>query len=326
MATYKGIKGFKVTSIAGDPTNKIVGDVYYDTTANTLKYIEGEGGTWATDTAVAFGRHGLGGTGTASAAIIFAGEYGPPWARTGATEEWNGSAWAEQSDLSTPRYALGSIGLTTTDSMAVSGSEPPNSVETELYNGTAWSTLANVNTARTDLHGGAGTSSAGLMAAGSPCACEEFNGTSWGTVNNLNTEGAGAVATGASTSAARLTGRTGTPRALSEEYDGTSWSVSTPLNVGRIGGMGAGTENATLYWGGGASPAEGGSDIVLTEKWNGTTWTESGDLPNKKQSCGTSTASATTALNAAGWGPTYGSTQHFQWTYADSWAKTVTTS
>ena len=329
MATYKGIKGFKVTSIAGDPTNKIVGDVYYDTTANTLKYIEGAGGTWATDTAVALGRHGLGGTGTASAAIVFGGEYGPPWARTGNTEEWNGSAWSEESNLSTARYSVCSIGRTTTDSICAAGYEPPTSDSTELYNGTAWSTLANVNTARYSLAGGAGTSSAGLMAGGGPtCACEEFNGTSWGTVSNLNSESGGSVTTGASASAARQTG--GSPAAInggkSEIYNGTSWSVSTSLNVGRGEGMGAGTENATLYWGGGASPGEGGSDIVLTEKWNGTTWTESGDLPNKKQNSGMSSASATTALNAAGWGPGYNSTQHFQWTYADTWVKTVTTS
>ncbi len=327
MADYKGIKGFKVTSIAGDPTNKVVGDVYYDTTGNALKFVGGAAGTWATDTALALGRHGLGGTGTGSAAIVFGGEYGPPWARTGNTEEWNGSAWSEESDLSTARYSVCSIGRTTTDSICAAGYEPPFSDSTELYNGTAWSTLANCNTARYSLAGGAGTSSAGLLAGGAPtCACEEFNGTSWGTVNNLNTQEGGGVTTGASTSAARQTGRSGTPGAVSEDYNGTSWSVSTPLNIGRASGMASGTESSTLFWGGGASPAEGGSDIVLTEKWNGTTWTESGDLPNKKQNSGMSSASATSALNAAGWGPGYNSTQHFQWTYADTWVKTVTVS
>jgi hypothetical protein len=333
MATYKGIKGFKVTSIAGDPTNKIEGDVYYDTTANTLKYVEGAGGTWATDTAVAFGRHSPGGTGTASAAIIFGGEYGPPWTSTGKTEEWNGSSWAEQNDMSHLRYSVCSIGRTTTDSICAAGYKSAVGFEsgwTELYNGTAWSGLANVNTKRYSLAGGAGTSSAGLMAGGDTCTCEEFNGTSWGTVNNLNNLCGGSTTTGASTSAARQTG--GSPSATngdqSEDYNGTSWSVSTSLNVGRGSAAGAaGTENATLYWGGCASPGEGGCDVAYyTEKWNGTAWTELGDLPNKKQTAGTSTASATTALSATGWGPGYNSTQHFQWTYADSWVKTVSTS
>ena len=39
MATYKGIKGFKVQSLASDTT--VEGQVWYNTTTNLLKFYNG---------------------------------------------------------------------------------------------------------------------------------------------------------------------------------------------------------------------------------------------------------------------------------------------
>ena len=41
MADYKGIKGFKVQSLASDPSNPIEGQVWYNTTTALLKFYDG---------------------------------------------------------------------------------------------------------------------------------------------------------------------------------------------------------------------------------------------------------------------------------------------
>ena len=49
MANYKGIKGFKVQSLASDPstTSDTEGKVWYNTAGNALKYVEAGAGAWA---------------------------------------------------------------------------------------------------------------------------------------------------------------------------------------------------------------------------------------------------------------------------------------
>ena len=37
MATYKGVKGFTIQTIAGDPPAPQLGQVWYNTTSNVLK-------------------------------------------------------------------------------------------------------------------------------------------------------------------------------------------------------------------------------------------------------------------------------------------------
>tara|TARA_R100001244_G_scaffold24121_3_gene24605 strand:- start:208 stop:360 length:153 start_codon:yes stop_codon:yes gene_type:complete len=41
MATYKGIKGVKVQSLASDPSPLIEGMVWYNTTTGLLKFYDG---------------------------------------------------------------------------------------------------------------------------------------------------------------------------------------------------------------------------------------------------------------------------------------------
>ena len=41
MATYREIKGYKVQSLASDPSSPLEGQVWYNTTTNLLKYYNG---------------------------------------------------------------------------------------------------------------------------------------------------------------------------------------------------------------------------------------------------------------------------------------------
>ena len=53
MTTYKGIKGIPIETIAGDPSNPLVGQVWYNTTSNVLKCYKYAVGTGAWSSATA---------------------------------------------------------------------------------------------------------------------------------------------------------------------------------------------------------------------------------------------------------------------------------
>ena len=50
MATYLGIKGVKVQSLASDPSNLIEGTVWFNTTSGVLKFYNGTSAQTVTTT------------------------------------------------------------------------------------------------------------------------------------------------------------------------------------------------------------------------------------------------------------------------------------
>ena len=61
-----------------------------------------------------------------------------------------------------------------------------------------------------------------------------------------------------------------------ESWDGTNWTETTDVNAQRVQAAGAGTQTATLFFGGEGSPFADNKN--KTELWNGTTWTEVNNL------------------------------------------------
>ncbi len=59
------------------------------------------------------------------------------------------------------------------------------------------------------------------------------------------------------------------------------WATATPLNTARSQTAGAGTQTAALAFGG-----NGGSVTAVNESYNGTTWTELGDLNTARRGAG----------------------------------------
>ena len=89
MAEYINIRGQSIEVVASDPANPTIGQIWYNSTSNTLK---GGGvttaGTWASATSMGTARYGMGSAGIQTAALGFGGI--PP-ADTAATEEYDGS-------------------------------------------------------------------------------------------------------------------------------------------------------------------------------------------------------------------------------------------
>ena len=157
----------------------------------------------------------------------------------------------------------------------------------------------------------AGTQTANLQAGGatSPPANTnqtntsfEYDGTSWATGNNMLTTRFGGTGFGTQTAAIAAGGAaspSSTKKDSVESYNGTSWTTSpASLGVAKRAMGGAGTQTAGLTFGGYSGP----TFLVTTEKWDGSAWTEVGDMSSARRdmfALGIQTA----ALGAGGYTP-----------------------
>jgi len=304
MATYIGIKGVPIQTIAGDPSNPIEGEVWYNTTANTLKGYGAQGtSAWASGGALNEFKGLMAGAGTQTASIMAGGGELPPpgtWnTPVASTETYDGTSWTAGGDLNTARRASAPSKSGTQTAMLIAGGTDATSPgivgTTETYNGTSWSEETALDNART-YFGGAGTSAAALVFGGSTTAyTESWNGSAWSEVSALKTARLNTAGGGTQT-AAMCTG--GNPSvALVETYDGSSWTEVGDLNNGRSdAGTGVSSPSAAVVMGGSGS---GEAVVGIVESYNGSTWTEIADMTTARQAPG-SGGTSITALVAGG--------------------------
>ena len=120
---------------------------------------------------------------------------------------------------------------------------------------------------------------------------------------------------------------TSTGKLSYKKPDGAAaWSTGGDSNVGRKLHGGAGTQTAALMFGGqGVVPPHAGIDQALTEEYNGTSWTETGDLNESGYQMGdygTQTAAGAVGRLAT---PTTKRRDHEQYN-GSSWTETTGTS
>jgi hypothetical protein len=110
MAEYINIRGQNIEVVASDPANPTLGQIWYNSTSNTLK---GGGvtaaGAWATGGNLSTVRRENAGAGTQNAAITFGTSTSP----SAQVEEYDGSAWTAGGSLGTARRAMGGAGTQT---------------------------------------------------------------------------------------------------------------------------------------------------------------------------------------------------------------------
>ena len=265
------------------------------------------GSSWTETGDLNTAREGLAGSGTSTSALAFSG-LTPPSAKVGVTENFDGSTWAEVADLSTTRYLVGGSpsgtselaiaagGYTTT---AVTNTEEwtapavfNQQVEGQLFfNSTTntfketiqdvpagvWSSGGNLNEGR-PVGAGYGSSNlaAGLAGGGNSTDNEAYDGTSWTEVNELNTARSNVNGTGSFT-AGLVVGGYPPNTANAESWNGTNFTEVADLNTARGYQSGAGTANtANIAIGGFSSPPT--QRLTVCEQYDGSSWTEVGDL------------------------------------------------
>ena len=178
-----------------------------------------------------------------------------------------------------------------------------------------WSSGGNMNTARMAMASN-GTQTAAIASGGrnnwsSPnftynALTEQYNGSSWTEVADLNTArcftgsggtSSGQIVAGGSQTTALFTDETN----LVETWNGSAWSETTEINTARnaLGGDGA-SSSATLVVGGKVPPHSptSATDTDVVESWNGSAWTETGDLNTGRY--GMAASGTYTAMIASG--------------------------
>ena len=287
MATYIGIKGAEIQTIAGDPANPLEGQVWYNTTANTLKGYGKQGtGAWAASEDIpTTGLEYCGLAGIQTAAVLWGGiatpPYSPPPMTQDTTFEFDGTSWTEVNPT-VGRYANnGGVGTQT----AAAGFGQQYGADTIEYDGTSWTNGVNRPfVAAASINFGtqtAGVSSAGYNPGATPSGnldtTAHYDGTSWTAGTAYPAQTSAGMGAGTQTAGLGFGGYAPGIVTTTNLYDGTTWTSTGALNEARFSGTGGGSQTAAIT-GGGGSPA---GVTVNTEIFNGSTWTEVGNLGTK---------------------------------------------
>ena len=332
MATYKGIQGCTVQTLATDPspTASAEGQLWYNSTSFAYKMGTAGAGAWASAPAVNTARRSVGSTGTVTAALI-AGGISPSGGGSTATETYNGSAWTTSpATLNTGRQYLKGDGSSTA-AIVFGGVGPGAAYDlTETFNGSAWTETNDLNTARQKMGNSTlGSTTASLCFGGSGAdpsptkddETEKWNGTSWSEDANLNTARQGIGGAGTSTAALSIGGNPPESNQV-ESWNGTSWTELTPnLNTARSEFGSAGSQTSAIIWGGNPN-----SPGLLVEQWDGPAWTEVADTAQKHAGSGSAGVSNGSAYDISGYDGSSNITSTEQWSDPVYSVKTVTVS
>ena len=281
--------GAGVSQLASDPPSPTEGQMWYNTTTNTLKQYSLGAGAWATGGALNTARGQNAGAGVSNASgLTFGGT--PIPGVTGKTEQYDGTTWTEVNDMNYGGVNIGGSGTAT--SALASGREDalptqPNSV-TESWNGTSWTEVADLNAGRA-RHGAVGADNtsalciSGLPPPAATTAVEQWNGSSWTEIADVN-DGRWAFAANGTVTSALIYGGSDVydspPRpdvAVTESWNGSAWTEVNDLNTARRELASGGVDNTSaLAFGGEAPPSE--TEKANTEEWNGVSWAETTDL------------------------------------------------
>jgi hypothetical protein len=302
MADYINIKGQNIEVVSSDPANSTIGQIWYNSTSNTLKSNAYLYAAWSSAPNLNAGKYQGGGLGSASAALIFTGVpvNWPPTLQTNETEEWNGSTWTTAPNYPTQAYNTSGTGVETAG-LAAGGGVPahPDTNIANYWNGSAWTGAPNLAQNRANM-AMFGTQTAAIGCGGydfpNPRATTQlvtqiFDGSSWTTGNNI--AGTGAENSGAfgTQTAGLIAGSSSLPIPLaassiiSQEYDGTSWTIGNNLTVGKYGYSGSGTQTAAFYY----SVRDFPAPLGPTDNWksglfyDGTCWSSGESYPGLYQ-------------------------------------------
>ena len=286
MAEYKGIKGFRVQSLASDPSPGVEGQVWYNTASSALKYTA-QTTAWVSGGAMNTVRTDGSGFGPLLAAQGQGGASASPTVFTNNTEQYDGTSWTEVNNMLVARRGLAAVG-TQTAGIAFSGDAPggTETSSTENWDGTSWTEVNNqiaTGVGRAPI----GTVSTAALAVGFPygnppnARTEEYDGTSWSEVGDLN-NGRGLNKQSAGTTTAGLVfsgdNHPASPRDTfdCEEYNGTAWTEVNNVINERRDGAGVGTQTAAVGFGGNSNTV---NPVPESEEYDGTSWSNTSSSP-----------------------------------------------
>ena len=300
MANYKNIHGLNIPIRASDPSNPLLGEIWYNSTSSSLKgqgYVSSS--SWATGGAMNTARRQVAGFGESpTTAVVVCGQNPPALANT---EEYSGTAWTNVT--ANPQVRVKPFGTGTLTAGLVGGGEsgPSSGTNSGEYDGTSWTNSATIPLTMYDsvafgpisaavvTHGPQSPDTAVLLYA---------SGGTWTTGNSSPQKlGAGS---GAGTQAAGIVMGESTSITTTFEYDAGTWSAGGNLNTGRARGASnvAASRDQAMLFGGNAPPI---TELTNTELYDGTSWTNSTAMSTARRGLGGAGSTSTSALAFAGY-------------------------
>jgi hypothetical protein len=307
MAEYINIRGQSIEVVASDPANPTIGQIWYNSTSNTLKGLSlSPAGTWATAAALPTALYQSRGFGIQTAAVNCGGEAPGGTYNTQTTLNYDGTSWSPSGNLNGGRSYHGAAGIQTAGVVFGGFNGNPTRLNsTEEYDGSTWTSVpGTLATARNSM-GSNGTQTSALCIGGydgiNYSNVEQYDGTTWTAGGAYPQAGFGTGSAGTQTAALAFGGNLppiGGVTALSAEYNGTSWTVGNSLNTAREELAGAGIQTAALGFGGVNPPVATGA----TELYDGTSWsTNPGSMNTGRNGLATAVAApSAAALGMAG--------------------------
>jgi len=224
-----------------------------------------DGSNWTDVAELNTGRYFNSCSGSQTAGLCFAGDVDNTF--TANTESWNGSSWTELNNLNTVRATGGGAGTQTSALMMTGNTAPgPLVANVEVWDGTSWTEVADISTAR-NRPGSTGANSTAAIVAGGYAPSIVANVEEWTTTPaaDFTKINLGQVYYNSGSNAFKVT---------AQSVPTTSWSSGGNLNVAKQGVFAYGpTGSAAGSVGGSPSPTS-----ATHEQYNGTAWTEVGDL------------------------------------------------
>ena len=254
-----------------------------------LSIITTTAGAWGSGGNMNTARRAMsGGAGTATAGMVAGGYIST---NSNATEEYDGSAWANGGNLPAALYYI-SIGGTQTAGLAIGGGDPVIAEGIE-YNGSSWTDIGNAPESR-KMMGRSGLQTAALFAGGNdgPNAASSeaftYDGSSFTNITDLpSNRGSGHVSGGSQTASVHAAGSLGPPgyTDTTVEWNGSAWgaggthlfSGQSQLNSNNTGGY-----NNSSAGGYGTSAAPSGITGVGCS-YDGTSWFTTAPLSTARQ-------------------------------------------
>ena len=316
MATYKVLKGLTIQELSSDPAVLAKGEVWYNSTAETLKAVS-QVGVWSTGGAQPSQQVGAASGGTQTAAWVCSGQApgGSPDAPT-ATLFYNGTAWADQSAALSVANS-GYIGSTGTQASALlaGGTPLPGEIAAE-WGGSSWAAITAQPTGRRYVGGFGASGTDAYMVGGATWAgtgltktseVNSWNGTSWTSETGLTTArllasgGSGTSTTGIAVGGyIRPPHPGGAATDVVEEFNGTSWGAGTVYPSARDSVMSGGPSTACIAYG-------GGSSATGAFQYDGESWTALPSMTTGRGAGGRSVGGTTSAQLISGGTPNPGS-------------------
>lgn len=321
MAEYINIKGTNRQVLSSDPSNPTIGQIWYNTTSNSLKGYVFNAAGWATGGSLNTARADGAGFGLQTAAIVAGGGF----PEGNETQSYNGTSWTTLASIPVALRSLNCAGAgTQAAGFFVGGWTGSSAVATtQEWNGSGWTATNNFPITSYNICS-MGTQTAAVSATGEKqtapaqsAVSAEYDGSSWTAGNPVNTGRYGAGSAGTQTAGLIFAGNVPASPEIgtTEEYNGTCWATTAVTTVPSNYSAGLGLQTAAIKAGGEVTPNQ-----AVAEEYNGTSWTSITSMPAGKVSA--SPAGTTSAgLVSGGYSPGVVTTV-FEWNGAA--AATVT--